>query len=89
MKRGTALEVVRMDTVIFRKFKEGDVIALLPDSDANPGMIRSYMHIGQHGEASKDIVSITKLATPAEYADLLAELKSIGYEPVTRKRLQY
>jgi len=76
------------DRVVFRKFRKGgDIIALLPDNAANPGMIDRYQHIGQHGEASRNLSSVTVPATPAEYADLLAELKSIGYEPVIRKRL--
>jgi hypothetical protein len=78
-----------MDKVIFRKFKEGDVIALLPDVDANFGNIMSYQHQGQHSEASIEIIRYTKLTTPAEYKSLLSELKSIGYNPKVYKRLQY
>jgi hypothetical protein len=78
-----------MDKVIFRKFKEGDVIALLPNNEVNRGMVESYQHIGQHGEATIDIINYTTLAKPAEYKDLLAELKSIGYNPKIYKRLQY
>ena len=80
-----------MDRVIFRKFKNGEheVIALLPDTEANYGNVLSYMHIGQHGEAGISIINNTDLATPEEYKDLLAELKSIGYKPKIYKRLQY
>lgn len=63
--------------VIFRKFKDGDIIALLPGIPANIGRVMSYMHIGQHGEADSLIVHDTKLAKPEEYADLLAELRWI------------
>lgn len=38
--------------VILRKNKDGDMIAFLPEIPANYGNIMSYMHIGQHGEAS-------------------------------------
>ena len=79
-----------MNKVIFRKFKkEGDIIALLPDYEVNYGNVMSYQHIGQHGEASIEIVRDTEPAKPSEYADLLAELKSRDYEPKIYKRLQY
>lgn len=48
----------------------------------------SYMHVGQHGEASRSIGSNLKLATPEEYAPLLRELQSIyapeSINPVSR-----
>ena len=86
-----------MDKVIFRKWKPrpefdeegGDIIALLPDTEVNYGNIESYQHIGQHGEASVGIIRDTIPARPHEYADLLAELRSIGYEPKIYQRLQY
>lgn len=75
--------------VKFRKFKdENDIIALFPELDhksgnANPRQIMSYMHVGQHGEATETLLTTDELvdATPEEYADLLAELKMIGYLP--------
>ncbi|KKL87957.1 hypothetical protein LCGC14_1929600 [marine sediment metagenome] len=76
-----------MDRVIFRKWPNGDIIALLPDNVANPGMVDMYEHVGQHGEGMPGIVSSTSLATPEEYADLLKELKQIGYEPRIMQRL--
>jgi len=69
--------------VIFRKFKEGDVIALFPTipSDYLGRYCGSYMPIGQHSGADYDgLVMVTKLATPAEYAELLKELVQIGYD---------
>ena len=80
--------------VIFRKFKEGDVIALLPGIPVNFGRIMSYQHIGQHSEADSSLLYDTKLATPEEYADLLAELRQRYeadgyYELVVRKRVSY
>jgi hypothetical protein len=67
--------------VTFRKFKDGQVIALLPHEVSDyDGNITSYMHIGQHSSATYNhVVSMTKLATPRDYADLLAEMESLGY----------
>lgn len=60
--------------VIFRK-KGNDVIAFLPEIRVNYGNIMSYMHIGQHSEASYDFYNGTKKATEEEYRPLLDELK--------------
>lgn len=70
-----------MTKVIFRKFKNGEVIALFPQEPATIGgwECMSYMHVGQHGSADPNIVHGTKPAMPYEYADLYNELKSIGY----------
>ena len=62
--------------VIFRK-KDNDVIAFLPQIRVNRGNIMSYMHIGQHGEASYEFYTETKKATETEYKSLLEELKRI------------
>ena len=76
-----------MTEVQFRKFKEGDVIAVFPYEMWNKsGDVTSYMHVGQHGSASWDINNFTKAATPEEYADLKAELERIGYELKVIKR---
>lgn len=69
--------------VIFRKFKQGDdIIALFPEQVNRANlMVGSYMHVGQHSDA--DYAGVIVATTPAkesEYADLLAELKSIGYD---------
>lgn len=67
--------------IIFRKFKQGgDIIALFPEQ-VNRLMVDSYMHIGQHSDA--DYAGVIAATTPAgedEYAELLVELKSIGYD---------
>lgn len=68
--------------VIFRKVKnpytnEYEVIAFMPEINANYGKILSYMHIGQHGEADLEFYRSTKKATETEYKSLLNELKSI------------
>lgn len=65
--------------VIFRKFADGQIIALFPEMPEG-FLIGSYMHVGQHGTASKGIVQTTKLATPEECTDLFNEIESIGYD---------
>lgn len=67
--------------VIFRKFKEGDVVALFTQEPGtySPYTCSSYMHIGQHSSADPLLSNILKLATPAEYRDLAKELRRIGY----------
>ncbi len=77
--------------VIFRKWKPrkefgeegGDIIALFPADvgTMDPYTCSSYEQIGQHGSADPvGVMRATKPATPGEYADLLAELKRIGYD---------
>jgi hypothetical protein len=67
--------------VIFRKFRNGDVIALFPEvaGSSNPSTCQSYTHVGQHGAADPHLTA-TYPATAEEYAPLLAELKRIGYD---------
>ena len=71
--------------VIFRKFKLGDVVALFPElltSRSNNGeqFILSYMHVGQHSDASPTLINSLSPATANEYRDLKNELISIGYD---------
>lgn len=76
------------DKVVFRKFNDGQVIALFPELPCDDrGNISSYMHIGQHAPASRFIVQSTKPANPEEYADLHTELLRIGYDIEIRKKL--
>ncbi len=76
--------------VIFRKFKEGDVIALLPEGEANFGRVVCYQHLGQHGEADSSAPQFTKPASEAEYLPLLRELQHIYEgELIVTKRLQH
>jgi len=65
--------------VVFKK-SQGEVVAFLLDVPANKGMIMSYVHVGQHSEASKEFYQESFLATPKEYNDLKEELESIGYD---------
>lgn len=76
--------------VVFRKWKSnGGIIALFPDLPFdNRGNITSYEHVGQHGAASTILFgAYTVAAKPREYAELLRELKQIGYSlrVVTRR----
>lgn len=71
-----------MTKVVFRKWEEGDVIALFPDEPWNrhDSTTTSYMHVGQHGAADyTGVITVTRPARENEYQNLLAELKTIGY----------
>lgn len=72
-----------MTKVIFRKWKQGDVIALFPGIPWSryDYTTTSYMHTGQHGAADyAGVIAATRPAREEEYRDLLSELKSIGYD---------
>lgn len=72
--------------VVFRIYKDGDVIALFPDLADTSG-VACYQHVGQHGAADYDIViGQTKPATVDEYTPLATELKQIGYQLRIRSR---
>lgn len=65
---------------VFRKFADGDIIALFPEIKEAQNCCLSYMHIGQHSAADYDIVlANTKPATETEFSDLQKELENIGY----------
>jgi hypothetical protein len=71
--------------VIFRKWRDGDVIALFPADigTMEPHTCSSYMHVGQHGSATiagpPSVIHATRPATEVEYADLKRELESAPY----------
>ena len=75
--------------VVFRKFSDGDVIALFPfeNGSTRPITCLCYQHIGQHGIASVEIIDTTTLATESEYSPLFAELESLGYNLKVLKRI--
>lgn len=77
--------------VIFRKNKYNDVIAFFPEARVNYGNIMSYMHIGQHDEASLEFYLTTRKANENEYADLFAELRGIydDCQLVAKQRINY
>ena len=67
--------------VVFRKFDNGEVIAMFPQFGSKRNWtIQSYMHIGQHGECDPMIIHDTKLATESEYESLLKEIQSIYHD---------
>ncbi len=73
-----------MTPVIFRKYKDGDIIAIFPmELGSNkPDTCGSYMQVGQHGACDpRHVVQGTTLATPEEYKPLHDELVNIvGYD---------
>ena len=77
--------------VIFRKNKDGQVIAFFPEFHVQRENIMSYMHIGQHGEASLDFYYSTKKANAQEYESLLNELKAVYDDCIltVRQKLSY
>ena len=73
--------------VVFRKYKEGDIIALFPEIKESDYKVSCYQHVGQHGLTDyHETIKCTKLATDTEYQDLKKELETIGYEVTVLKR---
>lgn len=69
-----------MTPVVFRKFRNGDVIALFPQEYGLFGQCVSYMHIGQHSLVEYPlVVRRTKPAIAEEREQLWQELHRIGY----------
>lgn len=69
--------------VIFRADREAGethITAVFPTIPGSPGFMSCYAHVGQHGSCSHDWYRQTRPARAAEYADLKAELESIGYD---------
>jgi hypothetical protein len=82
--------------VIFRKWNNknfaGDhIIALFPHEVCNyDGSVTSYMHFGQHGDATYNhCIRSSKPAKEKEYIDLYRELQSIGYDLNVIKKRNY
>ena len=77
--------------VIFRKDREGNIIAFLPELRVNRGNIMSYMHTGQHSEASYEFYLTTRKANKNEYTDLFAALRNIydDCELVLKQKINY
>ena len=73
--------------VVFRKWPNGDILALFPLVQDYSYFCLSYQHIGQHGGADyTGCISSTKPATSEEYADLETELQFLGYSLQIRTR---
>ena len=65
--------------IIFRKWKNGDVIAFFPTEvdSLNQNECMSYMHTGQHGNATASLIAELNNCYEVEYKTLLKELKGI------------
>jgi hypothetical protein len=83
MATGTAsVDLNRVTPVIFRKFRNGEIIALFPfHAGNNDGYTcQSFIHVGQHGSADPHLVMrMTRPATEDEANDLIVELTSAPY----------
>jgi len=68
--------------VVFRKWRDGSIIALFPEVIADPQKnCTCYAHVGQHAAANYDVViSKTTPAKPEEYKALKKELIERGYD---------
>jgi len=72
-------------------FTQDEVTAVFVDNKRKCGVynkkqavyIECYAHIGQHSECSEEWFNEQQPATPEQYAPLLEELKSIGYNDLT------
>jgi len=74
--------------VVLRRFC-GEVIALFPDIDEGRGQCMSYMRIGQHGAASRNLPRASRpvdLSEP-DAAALMRELIALGYNLHIVKRM--
>lgn len=81
--------------VVFRCDKHGDfkgiVFALLPHEVSTlDGLVTSYQHVGQHSSADyRHCISKSRMATPAEFADLKNEMEGLGYDLNIVKKQNY
>jgi len=71
-----------MTKVAFRKDKQdGEIVAVFPETNDGTNTYTSYAHYGQHSACCGAwVVESTRPAKPEEYAELLAELRAIGYD---------
>ena len=74
-----------MIKVAFRKYPDGDVLALFPEVKADEnGNIMSYQTVGQHGGASPDLLTELPQASEKEAQKLIGELiYSVGYDDLS------
>ena len=63
--------------IIFRKFPDGEVIALFPELKSF--WIGSYSVIGQHGEAHPALIQELDKVSEAECVEIKRDLISVGY----------
>jgi hypothetical protein len=68
--------------VIFRKWKNGDVIAIFPEivGTNSAATCMMFEHIGQHGAGDpQNVIDQTFPATPLEFEDVRKELEGAAY----------
>ena len=68
--------------IIFRKWKDADVIAIFPTilGTMDAYTCQMYEHVGQHGAGDPiGVIGKTSPAKPREYSALLKELHQRGY----------
>jgi hypothetical protein len=68
----------QVDVVVFRKWKNGDLIALFPElpADIHGRYCDAYEHVGQHGGADYfGVIQQTKPCSLDDAADLITELR--------------
>lgn len=78
--------------VIFRMDREGVVFGLFPvlPADIYGVYCTCFQHVGQHCAADYcGCITASRPATSAEYAELAAELRQLGYELEIRQRATY
>lgn len=78
-----------MKTKVIFRMLQGECLALFPReaADLQPyANCLSYAHLGQHGAASLTLARASRPATVAEYKELAAELRRIGYKLDLRHR---
>jgi len=71
--------------VQFRLFR-GEVTAVFPYIVESPNNVMCYVHLGQHSACCWQFNTVSKPATPEQYADLYKELEQIGYKIKVIKR---
>lgn len=76
--------MTKKDKITFKRSwnqysSDWETVAVIHNVPANPGMVMSYLHFGQHSEADIDWVNELPDCPPADYLPLQAELISIGY----------
>lgn len=59
---------------------DGQVLAYFPRMRHNSNAMTCYAHVGQHSACTPEYIAELTEATPEQYADLKAELESIGYK---------
>ena len=76
--------------VVFRRWKNGGLIALFPElpADIFGDFCDAYETVGQHGGADyHGVIQQTKPCSVSDAANLAAELRTIGYELKPMRRV--